>query len=213
MATTIKTPTRLVRLALIDPETDLDWSGDYVGNQHDANLTRNPDGDSDYIASDDAADWWVRQCTAQQDADDALFALSAEDREAVRADARLNCDLEDQPGAIMAAIAELPSQCERCNDGEICVTHDSFVEKVGSDCWGVSDVTEDEHLKWTALMNDALPDNIIAEPCRQNEIAGTYVVKQNGNMQILMQGRVPDDLREVIQAAWEKACEENGKES
>lgn len=37
----------------------------------------------------------------------ALAELSSEDRERVLADDRLHCDLEDQPGAIMAAIADL----------------------------------------------------------------------------------------------------------
>lgn len=45
----------------------------------------------------------MRQCAAQQEADDALDELSADDRQSVL-DAIGSLDLEDQPGAILAEI-------------------------------------------------------------------------------------------------------------
>lgn len=112
MATTLKTPTRIVTVTLINRATGTDWSGDYLGNHHDANLRRDYDMTYSYLTDDKTADWWVKQCAAQQEADDALDELSSDQREAVLADSRLHCDLEDQPGAIMAAIADLIAGAE-----------------------------------------------------------------------------------------------------
>lgn len=96
MSTILRTPTRTVTLTLVDPKTDLDWSGDYVGNNRPATLRPDPDGAADYLCDDAEADWWVRQCKRQQEADDALSRLSPE-QQARSIGSVGSLDLEDQP--------------------------------------------------------------------------------------------------------------------
>jgi len=108
MATTLKTTTRTVTLSLVDPKSGLDWSGDYVGNHSDSALVRDPDGAVDYLTDDATADWWLNQCAAQQEADNALAELSADGRQSILDDVG-GLDLEDQPGAILEAIRN--TQC------------------------------------------------------------------------------------------------------
>ena len=112
MATTLKTPTRIVTVTLIDRTTGIDWSGDYLGNHCDANLRRDYDMTYSYLTDDETADWWAKQCAAQQEADDALAELSSDQRETVLSDSRLHCDLVDQPSAILAAIADVLAEGE-----------------------------------------------------------------------------------------------------
>lgn len=101
--TIIKTTTRTVKIEMLTA-AGVDWSADYIGNQSDTNLTRVTDGSADYSASDETADWWVRQCARQVEADEALAELSDADREAVLAEVG-SVEFSDQPDAVLAAIA------------------------------------------------------------------------------------------------------------
>lgn len=103
MALTLRTPTRVVSMTLIDPATGLNWVHDYVGNNLPAEMVRDPEGQVDYLTDDETATWWQIQCEAQQEADNALAELTAEQRADVLASIG-SLDLDEQPGAILEAV-------------------------------------------------------------------------------------------------------------
>lgn len=104
--TTLRTPTRVVRIVMKHPKSGVDWSSDFIGNASSSELRRDPKGSHDYVCSDLEADWWVDMCARQQEADEALSSLSEEDRDEVNQQIR-GIEFGDMPDAIMAAVEDL----------------------------------------------------------------------------------------------------------
>ena len=112
--TTLKTPTRTVRMTMYD---GTDYSGDYIGNLEDPNLDQRPDDDCPldctgvYHYDDQMADWWVNHCRAMELHNDRVSQLTSEQREefrtAAEAEGTYNVDAKDQPGAGEALLDRL----------------------------------------------------------------------------------------------------------
>lgn len=104
--TTLKTPTTIVEIKLLDPKTGVDWSYDYIGNTADECLTRDPEGVYDYLTDDESAQWWVHHCEQQQLADNALAGLDDDARTEILEQVAER-DFNDQPALTLRLIREL----------------------------------------------------------------------------------------------------------
>ena len=98
---------------VVDPKTGQNWTGDLIGNAgafNDGQFDWNEEAEM-YECSQETFDWWENLCERYQQADAAKheFLQGIEDYEdRAEADESIqtacSCDLENMPGAIMAAI-------------------------------------------------------------------------------------------------------------
>jgi hypothetical protein len=210
--TTLKTPTRIVELSLTSTNSDgtigIDWSSDYIGNtsapENDLSPCDCTDAEHSYHCDDDTADWWIEQCRAQQEHDDALAELSeaqrAEFDEEVEARHTYDVDMEQQPGAGMALMQELFGESVE-------------IVEIGP---SLGDCSDDEYASECARLEGCYTEvegdrySVTVRPARAGEASGTYLRMASGDLQILgysleIESTCPG-LHEIKEFAWALYC-------
>jgi len=209
---TIKTPTRTVEITMTTTNSDgtvgLDYASDYIGNLSDANLKPCDCSDAEhtYHADDDAAQWWIDHCAAHEDMNNRVAGLTGGQQERFRAEAEaqhtFDVDAEQQPGAGMALMDELFGNDEPTTIVEI-------GPSLG-DCSDAEYAAECSRLDacYTEVEGDKY--SVTVRPTRAGEASGTYLVRDNGNLQILGYSLSIEDtcpgLHEIQEAAFAKFC-------
>ena len=112
MTTTIKNSKtgEIFQLTIIDPKSNLDWSGDFIGNQpHDLQSGN----DTEYETDDqEKIDWWIEQAAAYEKANHRLYDAKMEsgldpyEIESICSD-YINCEFNDLPEAMNLAAEHL----------------------------------------------------------------------------------------------------------
>lgn len=120
---TLQTPTRVVKLELIDSNTGVDWSNDYIGNNKPSTFKSISLEDDlyevvDYLCTDEEAAWWEKHIDNVKDALDCVNNLSSKEKALLDAvveneSYRFEVPIDDEPEVFRQVIAEIKNKIEK----------------------------------------------------------------------------------------------------